>query len=86
MKVIAVMPAYQEASRVKEAIFTCRPHVDQVIVVDDGSKDETGERASEAGRRCCVMDQSGRAALKTGTIAALRLGRNHRAYRCGRTA
>lgn len=75
MKVIAVMPAYYEASRVKEAVLACKPHVDQVIVVDDGSKDATSEQAREAGAIVLrhAINRGQGAALKTGTLAALRL-------------
>lgn len=73
---IAVMPAWNEAPRIKDAIFGVKAHVDQVIVVDDGSRDETAEAAREAGAvvlRHAVNRGQG-AALKTGNIAALKLG------------
>lgn len=76
MKCIAVMPAYHEATRIQEAIASVQPHVDAVLVVDDGSLDATADRARAAGAivvRHAVNRGQG-AALKTGTEGALRLG------------
>jgi polyprenyl-phospho-N-acetylgalactosaminyl synthase len=76
MKVVAVMPAYQEASRIAEAIRAIRPQVDVLLAVDDGSRDGTAEAARGEGvvvLRHRVNRGQG-AALRTGTEAALRLG------------
>ncbi len=76
MKVIAVMPAYHEASRIREAVSGVRPLVDQVVVVDDGSSDATAMEAAQTGAivlRHAVNRGQG-ASLKTGTEAALQLG------------
>ncbi len=45
----AVIPAYNEASRIGDVIRASLPYVTEVIVVDDGSTDETGAVAREAG-------------------------------------
>ena len=76
MKVIAVMPAYKEKSRIVAAILGVRPLVDQIVVVDDGSEDGTAEEALQTGVTVVVhaVNRGQGAALKTGTEAALKLG------------
>jgi glycosyltransferase involved in cell wall biosynthesis len=49
MRVAALIPAYEEAAHIAAVVAGVRPHVDAVIVVDDGSQDETASRAREAG-------------------------------------
>jgi glycosyltransferase involved in cell wall biosynthesis len=46
-----VIPAYNEADRIGETVaaVVALPHVDEVIVVDDGSTDDTAQRADAAG-------------------------------------
>ncbi|WP_048050842.1 glycosyltransferase family 2 protein [Methanosarcina soligelidi] len=46
---IAAMPAYNEAHVIAEVILGCKKYVDNVIVVDDGSSDNTAEVARSAG-------------------------------------
>jgi hypothetical protein len=48
-KIIAAIPAYNEAKHIQEIVTKTLRYVDQVIVVDDGSVDGTGERATKAG-------------------------------------
>ena len=76
MKVIAVMPAYKEETRIAAAISGIKPLVDQVVVVDDGSPDATAERATETGVTVLrhSLNRGQGAALRTGTEAALKLG------------
>lgn len=76
MKVVAVMPAFREESRISAAILGIKPLVDEVVVVDDGSGDATAMRAKEAGVVVLQhsLNRGQGAALRTGTDAALRLG------------
>jgi len=48
-KVIAGIPAYNEAACIGEVIRKTLPHVDEVIVADDGSVDDTARVAETAG-------------------------------------
>lgn len=48
MKVFAVIPAYNEEGTISEIIERTRKHVDQVVVVDDGSSDATYINAQDA--------------------------------------
>ena len=48
-KIIAGMPAYNEANYIGSLILSVRQHVDKVIIVDDGSTDNTAEIAELAG-------------------------------------
>ncbi len=45
MKVVAVIPAYKEKSRIIAAISGIQPMVDQIVVIVDGSEDGTLEEA-----------------------------------------
>lgn len=46
---IAAMPAYNEGHVIAEVILGCKKYVDKVIVVDDGSYDNTAEIAESVG-------------------------------------
>lgn len=76
MRVIAVIPAYNEEPRIGQTVRAVLPFVDQAVVVDDGSADATAERAKEAGAIvvCHALNRGQGAGLRTGTEAALRLG------------
>lgn len=76
MRVCAVIPAYNEATRVVPVVQGAKMFVDQVIVVDDGSSDGTGNRAREAGARVVTHEENcgAGAATMTGLELARRLG------------
>ena len=48
-KIIAVIPAYNEEKYIGTVVLKARQHVDEVIVVDDGSTDQTADVARLAG-------------------------------------
>ena len=49
MKIVAVIPAYNEGDRAGKVVEEAKHFVDDVIVVDDGSTDNTAKLAEKAG-------------------------------------
>lgn len=49
MKVVAIIPVYNEGRHVRSVIDQTKKHVDAAIVVDDGSTDDTVQHAEQAG-------------------------------------
>ncbi len=77
MKVLAVIPAFNEASRIATTISAVRPLVDGIVVVDDGSGDRTADAVPAQQGVTVLRHELNRgqgAALRTGTEAALILG------------
>jgi len=48
-KIAVVIPSYNEARWIGETVSTMPPFVDDILVVDDASHDDTGGRAVQAG-------------------------------------
>jgi glycosyltransferase involved in cell wall biosynthesis len=48
-RVLALIPAFNEADHVAAVIQKARPHVSEVVVIDDGSSDQTAAVAQAAG-------------------------------------
>lgn len=73
MKVVALIPAYNEETRIAASVRDARSFVDAVVVVDDCSKDRTGEVARAAGATVLrhVINRGQGAALQTATDYAL---------------
>ncbi len=68
---IAVIPAFNEDRFIASVVIKARRHVDQVLVVDDGSQDETAWLAECAGAEVIRQANGGKAAaLNTGLAAA----------------
>ncbi len=71
MAICALIAAYNEERHVAEVVRGTARHVDAVVVVDDGSGDETAARAAAAGAR---VIQHGR---NLGKGRAIRTGLSH---------
>src|SRR5438876_415542 len=54
----AVIPAYNEERHIGEVVRRTRQKLDHVLVVDDGSRDKTAERAREAGAEVIVHEKN----------------------------
>ncbi len=76
MKVCCLIPAYNEERTIGAVIRGCRPHLADIVVVDDGSTDGTPEAARGAGAHLLRHEKnSGKGmALKTGFSFALKEG------------
>lgn len=75
-RIVAVIPALNEATRIAAIVAAAARFTERVIVVDDGSTDGTGEAASKAGATVVrhVQNCGPGAATMTGLIAARRAG------------
>lgn len=71
-KLVAVIPAYNEEKSIAKIILATEKYVDKVIVVDDGSKDSTGEIADRLGTITLhhKSNEGKGAALRTGVEQA----------------
>lgn len=69
---IAIIPAFNEGRTIKEVIEKTKKYMDKIIVVDDGSIDNTFDEARAADIRLRHMVNIGKGlALKTGFEAAI---------------
>lgn len=76
---IAVVPAYNEEKNIGSVVRNLFEHVDNVVVVDDCSKDNTSEVAKEAGATVLShkINRGQGAALQTGHDYALKVDADH---------
>lgn len=73
-KIVAVIPAYNAAMTVGQVVKRSKKFVDRVVVVDDGSVDDTAKVAKAAGARVVRLEKnSGKAsAIRRGVAEALK--------------
>ena len=77
MKTIAIIPCYNEEKTRAEVIKKAKKHVDKIIVVNDGSIDNTEKQAKKADLVLTHIVNMGKGlALKTGIEAAIKLKAN----------
>src|SRR3989338_9600596 len=76
MKIVAVIPAYNEAAIIEEVVRGVKPYVDAIVTVDDGSTDTTSLFASRSGAIVVrhLINRGQGAALETGMRLALSIG------------
>ena len=68
MTVCALIPTFNEAPHIAAVVRGARRHVQEVVVIDDGSDDGTAEVAREAGAVCLRLEKN------RGKASALRAG------------
>ena len=57
MRICAVIPAFNSQNTIARVVSGARRHVDEVVVVNDGSTDQTAVRAGRSGARVRIVDQ-----------------------------
>jgi glycosyltransferase involved in cell wall biosynthesis len=74
MKKICVIPAYNEEKDIAEVVNRVRPFVDEIVIVDDCSKDNTVNIARQTGATVLLhpINRGQGAALQTGNDYALK--------------
>ena len=77
-RIVAVIPAFNEERYIASMVLKISQYVDDVIVVNDGSIDQTGELAQAAGAVVidCVHNQGKGVAMNTGFEAARQMNPN----------
>ncbi len=73
MRVIAIIPAYNEEETIGDVIRETKKYVDDVIVINDGSTDRTEDVAKKAGAKVVshVLNRGVGAAVRSGIKVAL---------------
>lgn len=72
-KILAIIPCYNEEATISSVILKTRRYVDEILIVDDGSIDETVSLSKELGATviCHKINKGKNAAVKTGFRYAL---------------
>ena len=75
-RTLAIVPCYNEGATIGSVVLKAKSHVDKVLVVDDGSGDDTAKVAKKAGARVIShkMNRGKSVAIKTGFKYALDKG------------
>jgi len=75
-KALIIVPAYNAAQTVGDVIRSCREFVNNIVAINDGSRDETAGAAMTAGAEVVThpINRGKGAALKTGFAWALERG------------
>ena len=73
-KIFAIIPAHNEEKHIGKVVWKAKKYVDEVIVVDDGSKDKTKKSAEKSGAIVLrhVVNLGKGASLKTGCEYAIK--------------
>jgi len=70
---LAIIPCYNEETTIKTVVKNTKKHVDEVLVIDDGSKDNTSKFARAAGAKVisCRTNRGKSAGIRLGFKYAL---------------
>ncbi len=71
MRVLAIAPCTDEAGRIGQVVRAMPPEVERTLVIDDGSRDGTGDEARRAGAQVLTHPS------RRGVGAAIRSGFHH---------
>lgn len=76
MKILIIIPAYNEAKKIEQVVAEIKNQDYDVLVVDDGSSDDTAKMAEQAGAVVLShqLNRGQGASLKTGIKYALKKG------------
>ena len=76
MTVVAVIPAYNEGKTIKKVLEATMPNVDKIVVIDDGSIDDTYDKAVEIATHVISngTNKGYGIALKKGVEKAMQIG------------
>src|ERR1700691_5460895 len=79
MRICAIVPAFNEASQIAKVVRGAIQHVDEVVVIDDGSDDGTDKLARDAGATCLRLpgNRGKASALRAGIEFAAARGFTH---------
>ncbi len=67
-KITAIIPAYNESSRIVKTLTDIKPFVDEIIVIDDSSTDNTSTLARNTGAKVLIHTEN------KGYIASIKYG------------
>ncbi len=72
-KIICIIPAYNEGKNIYKTVQKVKLYLENVVVIDDGSSDETAYKAKKAGAKVLIhpINRGQGAALQTGNEYAL---------------
>jgi len=74
MKILCIIPAYNEEKNIAKTISSVKKYINDILVVNDGSKDNTQKLAQETGARVIshIINRGQGASLETGNEYARR--------------
>lgn len=74
MKILCIIPAYNEEINIAKTVKSAKEYINDVLVINDGSKDKTRELAQGAGARVIshIINRGQGAGLETGNEYARR--------------
>lgn len=74
MKILCIIPAYNEEKNISKTVKSAKKYINDILVINDGSKDKTKELAKEAGAKVLshIINRGQGAGLETGNEYARR--------------